>query len=242
MSAELNFLEEEIASDIAEREELMARIKLLPKLYNFSKQDEHLFLNYSIPIIYSTWEGFVQTAFQVYIRELNKLGLSIDNICDQILVYHLESTFLQFKQYPRSLRKEDEPRKLKQKVDFFNELQQFYKLETFQIYASVNTESNVWFSTLNRILRDFNLQIIPEYPEPKYSLKVELDRLLDTRNKVAHGQNSVVVNEDDLKRAITVVEKLMDLVFDRIKTGFIEQSYRKSPQNIKLDPDQDQSW
>ncbi|OQX04224.1 MAG: hypothetical protein BWK80_54045, partial [Desulfobacteraceae bacterium IS3] len=59
-----------------------------------------------------------------------------------------------------------------------------------------------------------------------YSLRTELDNfLLKIRNASSHGDNSVVVNRDDLDRAIKLVETLMDLVFERIKAGFKKKSY-----------------
>ena len=231
MTTDITLLEQEIMSDIDEREELMSRIRLMYARYGFSERDEQLFLNYSIPIVYSIWEGFVQTSFQIYIRALNKeltrLELNIDSVCEPILVYHMESTFRQFKQYPNPKSDEDKPKIVKKKVDFFNALGLFYKSHTLQIHPNINTESNVGFNVLNRILNDFNLEKIPTH-ENNYSLKDELGKLLQIRNAVAHGQkSSIVVNREDLERAINLVKKLMPLVFERIKTGFIEKSYLK---------------
>jgi hypothetical protein len=231
MTTDITLLEQEIMSDIDEREELMSRVRLMYARYGFSERDEQLFLNYSIPIVYSIWEGFVQISFQIYIRELNKeltrLGLNINSVCEPILVYHMESTFRQFKQYPNPKNDEDKPKIVKKKVDFFNALGLFYKSNTLQIHPNINTESNVGFNVLNRILNDFNLEKIPTH-ENNYSLKDELGKLLQIRNAVAHGQKSaIVVNREDLERAIKLVNKLMDLVFERIKTGFIEKSYLK---------------
>ena len=150
-----------------------------------------------------------------------ELELSIDDVCNPILIYHIESTFPQFKQYP-------EPDKFNRKVNFFDKLAKFYKTTPLEINPNINTESNVGFNVLNRILSDFNVEKIPEYPEPQYSLKDELAKLLQIRNSVAHGQKSAIgVNREDLERAIKVVDKLMELVFERIKTGFIEKSYPK---------------
>jgi len=221
MTIDITLLEQEIMSDIDERRELMSWVKLLCARYGFLEEDEQLFLNYSIPIVYSIWEGFVQTSFQIYIRELNKLELSIDDISNPIIIYHIESSFPQFKQYP-------EADKFTKKVNFFNKLGQFYKTNPLEINPNINTESNVGFNVLNRLLNDFNLEKIPEYSEPQYSLKNELTKLLKDRNTIAHGQrDAIVVNRGDLERAIQVVDKLMDLVFERIKTGFIEKSYLK---------------
>ncbi|OQW91589.1 MAG: hypothetical protein BWK78_04185 [Thiotrichaceae bacterium IS1] len=216
MSHGPSLLEQEIRSDIDERRELMSRIESLCPRYAFSKDDEKLFLGYSIPIVYAIWEGFIQTAFQTYIRELNKLGLTVDTVCKPILVYHIEAKFKQFKQYPE---------KFKQKASFFDQLNQLYTSKTVDINPVVNTESNVGFKVLNRILEEFNLEVIPDYLEPAYSLSTELKRLLDIRNNVAHGQNSIVVNRTDLERAIKLVEKLMELVFERIISGFMNESY-----------------
>lgn len=219
MADNLTLLEQELLSDIEERRELMSRIKALCPRYDFSPEDEQLFLNYSIPIVYAIWEGFIQTSFQIYIRELNKLNLNINNICHSILIYHIESTFSQFKQYPTK-------NNLKNKVKFFERLGLFYQCNTLIIHAEVNTESNVNFDVLNRILTDFNLEEIPDYPEPRYSLAYELnEKLLKIRNAVAHGDNSIVVKREDLERVIRLVERLMDLVFERIKTGFTNKSY-----------------
>lgn len=219
MTIDITLLEQEIVSDIDERKELMLWVKVLFRRYNFSERDEQLFLNYSIPIIYSIWEGFIQTSFQTYIRELNKLGLSLDKVCQPILIYHIESTFPQFKQYPNK-------DKFDKKANFFDKLGKFYKSNSFKINANINTESNVGFNVLNRILTDFKLEKIPEYLEPSYSLRDELDKfLLKIRNNVAHGQNSIVVKREDLERAIILVDKLMYLVFERIKTGFINKTY-----------------
>lgn len=210
-------LAQNIRADIEERQNLMLQIKTLYLRYDFNEKDEQLFLNYSVPAIYAVWEGFIQTSFQTYIQELNKLDLSVNTICKPLLVYHMESSFKQFREYPE---------KLNGKVTFFEKLNQFYQSEFIDISRTVNTESNVGFNVLNKILKTFNLDLIPEYPQPRYSLLQELDMfLLKTRNSVAHGQNSIVINREDLDRAIKLIEMLMDLVFEKIVQGFESQSY-----------------
>ncbi|MFO0055478.1 MAG: hypothetical protein ACK53Q_21435, partial [Dolichospermum sp.] len=83
----------------------------------------------------------------------------IDQVCDSIIIYHIESTFPQFKQYP-------DADKFNKKVNFFNRLSVFYKTNPLEISPKINTESNVGFKVLNRILTDFNLDKIIEYPDP----------------------------------------------------------------------------
>ena len=223
-----SFLEQELISEIDERRDLMLRLKVLLKRLKL-EQDKQLFLSYSIPTIYSIWEGFVKVAFSIYVKELNKLNLNLDDICDQILVYHMEAKY-DFKSYPNNPKKEKE---FKQKVEYFNNLQNFYKqiyeANRFDIHSEIKTEGNVNFGVLNRLLGEFNLKKIDDHIDnTKYSLANELDGfLLKIRNVIAHGDKSIVISEEELIRAISLVERLMDLVFERIRDGFITESYRK---------------
>jgi len=217
MNTALVLLDQEITSDIETRLSSMSSIKTLTSRYNLLDYDKNLLLQHSIPMIYSIWEGFIQQAFQIYIRTLNRLELSFNTLCKPMLIFHLENKFKQFTEYPKRLNK---------KLLFFEGLNQFYHTEKININPVVNTESNVGFAVLNKILAEFNLETIPEYHEPRYSLKDELDKfLLKIRNNIAHGQNSIVVTTNDITRAIKLVTLLMDLVFERIRNGFIGQTY-----------------
>lgn len=216
-------LEQEIRSDIEERQRLMLQIKTLHLRYGFNEKDEQLFLNYSMPAVYAIWEGFVTTAFHIYIAELNKLSLTADSVCESILVQHFEKKFGEY------------PTKDKEgKVKFLKKVSEFYADPTINIPNGIKTKSNVSYDVLNDILSDFGLSAIQdqpvEFPNPpelplKNSLSKELHRLLDNRNKVAHGQNSVVIYRSDLERAIKLIEILMDLVFEKIIDGFNNESY-----------------
>lgn len=219
-------LEQEIRSDIEERQRLMLKIKTLHLRYGFNDEDEQLFLNYSIPAIYAIWEGFVTATFRTYITELNRLNITFDLLCDSILLQHLEKKF----PFPTDKDK---------KILFFKTLFEFDKNPVIDIKNEVKTKSNVNFKILNGILSEFGLSILQDqliayselsnYPNLplKSSLSHELKRLVDNRNAVAHGQNSVVIHRSDLERAIKVVEKLMDLVSDRMINGFENKNYLK---------------
>ncbi len=219
-----SFLEQELISEIDERRDLMLRLKVLLKRLKL-EQDKQLFLSYSIPIIYSIWEGFVKVAFSIYVKELNKLNLNLDDICDQILVYHMEAKY-DFKIYPSEFIS---------KVNYLGNLHKFYtkiyQENRFDIHSEVKTEKNVNLKILNRMLKEFNLEEISSSlkleSESKSTLGQDIDRLIKERNAAAHGDKSIVVPEEDLIAAISLVEKLMDLVFEKIRDGFITESYRK---------------
>ena len=148
-------LTKEIKSDIKEREGLMLKIKTFPLRYTLSECDETLYLKHSIPTIYAIWEGFIQTSFKSYIRELNKLNLTVETIHSEILVYHMGNSFSQFKNFPEEK---------KGKHNFFYKLKDFYRAERFEITPTVNTQSNVGFAVLNKILGAFHLEQIKPHP------------------------------------------------------------------------------
>jgi hypothetical protein len=212
-------LEQTIQSDIKERQDLMLKIKTLALRYSFNEKDEQMFLNYSIPAVYAILEGFVQSAFRAYIQELNNIGLTVDIVCEPILIYHLENKFKQFREYPKNPVK---------KTSFFESLDQFYTEKTIDINVVVNTESNIGFDVLKKLLNAFNLKELDDYIEPRYSLSKELKKLLKIRNSLAHGQDSIVVSQEDLNNSIKLVEMLMDLVLKRIMDGFSQKSYLKN--------------
>ena len=217
MTANLTILEQDIRSDIGERQQLMLQIKTLYLRYQFNERDEKLFLSYSMPAIYAIWEGFIQTSFKTYVQEINKINLSVNTVHKQILCYHIENSFKQFKQYPKNYNK---------KVVFFDKLGEFYSADIIEITRTINTENNVGFDVLNRLLAAFNLEKIPDYYEQRW-LKNELDeRLLRIRNQVAHGQDSIIVSRNDLEDSINLVNILMELVLNRTMIGFSTESYR----------------
>lgn len=233
-------LENDIESDMQTRSESMLSIRRLLTRDVFSDDEKKLLLQHSIPMVYSIWEGFVQTAFQRYVRELNRQEeLTIDTVCEPILVYHLEAKFKQFKNYPDKFEK---------KTRFFNDLQEFHQSTRFEIHPTVNTESNVGFEVLSRILEQFKLEKIPDYPEiseincdfvaqipeTRYCISTELKTLLRIRNAVAHGdQESISVTAHHLDRFIKLVNILMCLVSKRIFKGFNEKSYLKDSRSQK---------
>jgi len=232
MTLEMSLLENDIWSDMKTRSESMSSIKTLTLRYRFLDHEQKLLLQHSIPIVYSIWEGFVQASFQTYVSKLNKLGLTIDTVCEPILIYHLEAKFKQFKQYPENFGS---------KAKFFSDLRQFHQSTMFMIHSTINTESNVGFDVLNRILGQFKLEKVPEYPkeheidcdfvqtpEKGYCVSTELNDFLRIRNTVAHGNNSsIIITVDELARFIKLVGILMCLVSKRIFKGFNEKSYIK---------------
>jgi len=86
----------------------------------------------------------------------------------------------------------------------------------------VPTESNVNLKVLNRILERF---CIPEI-DSKYSSG--LNKLLLFRNKIAHGENSIIVNMTHVTEFVSLVENLMLDVVIGVESCERNETFKKN--------------
>ena len=180
--------------DIALQEIIEERVSVIfeieraifTKRYSLSSRHQDIFSTQSISMMYSVWESFIQKSFNLYIDEINNLGIDFYDFCDEIVIHHMENDFKQFKEYPEKDNK---------KVKFFVSLKDFHAISSCSISRVVNTESNVGFNVLNKLLKSFALEKFPEYwkeyKHPNPNLKESLDLFLRLRNAVAHGGDLV---------------------------------------------------
>lgn len=227
-------LENELIQNIDERLKVLAEIEraIFTKRYNLNKMHSEIMSVQSISMIYSIWEGFIQTSFQTYINFLNSLNIPFETFSYEIKIFHIENNFKQFKSYPIKYNK---------KIKFYNDLNEFFKTENHSIYNSINTNNNVSFSVLNAILRSFSLEEFPKfwsiYIHPKPNLKQTMDTFLRYRNSIAHGGD--ISSEEKVTQV--VFAKYRQLVTDlkyeiivKMLKGASLQSYLKVNSNSMI--------
>lgn len=169
---------------IEERESVLFEIEraIFTERYRLSIKHQEILSIQSISMIYSLWEGFVQKSFNLYIDELNKSQTKLDMYCDEIVIYHMENSFKQFREYPT---------KTNRKARFFASLREFHLNDICVISRVVDTESNVGLDVLNKLLKRFALEEFPDhwasYTHPNPNLRDSLKLFLKLRNEVAHG-------------------------------------------------------
>lgn len=211
----------DICEDINWRKEQLLTCKTLPFMHSFTDTHKEFLIKYSIPIIYSLWEGFVQNSFQTYIRELNKLNLNRQQYCNNIILHTLESRFPQFKDYPFDYKKRER---------FIINLEVFLSGQ-FVVASKIDTQSNVALDVLNKLLHKFNLQEVASHP-----YKQQLKDLLMYRNRISHGDISLVIDStnvndfvDRINDFILLIEELMDKLLLIFKEGYnTTKSYLKA--------------
>jgi hypothetical protein len=197
---------------------------LFTKRYELAKKHQDIFAIQSIAMMYSIWEGFVQQAFGLYIDELNALKIDFEDFSDNIRVFHLENSFKQFNEYPT---------KLKQKSVFYDKLELFFGAKTHPIHRLINTQSNISFEVLNKILESFSLEPFNKYWK-SYKHPNNLADMMTTflryRNGVAHGGD--ITSEEMVTQIVYAKYKqlIMDLMYglhEKMMEGLANKSYLK---------------
>lgn len=198
---------------------------LFTKRYQLSKKHYSLLAVQSISILYSYWEGYVQRSFQLYIDYINSLHIDFFQLSDELVAFHMENRFKEFKEYPKKLSK---------KIAFFDKLQEHYSEDHHDIVRFVDTESNVGFSVLNRLLSRFTLTTFPEhwgnYTYPNTNLKDMLNTFLRYRNGVAHGGDISAeekVTQDVYAKYRMLVNDLMYSMHDKFLEGIQNRTYMR---------------
>ena len=85
----------------------------------------------------------------------------------------------------------------------------------------VSTNSNLNYKQYIAILSDFNI-----LPTPQHDLnKSKIEKLVTYRNRIAHGENSVVVHETDVNEMISCVMEMIDTTIGDINQYVITEPF-----------------
>ena len=208
-----NQLQTKIEEEIEWRIKELTAIKTLPLRRHLNQKQKSVSLKYAIPSIYSIWEGFVKTIFRLYINEINALSLSRIDIHENILVHGIDMTFPQINTGISN--------DFAKKRTFLNNFL-IYIDNHFILDTKLPTESNITYKVINQILERFNLTPLPNNPH-----ETRLNRLLQIRNSVAHGDGSITIDQSKIDDAVECVTELMDELLTILINGCRQQTYKK---------------
>ena len=194
-------------------------------IQSFTKLQKELLHTQSIAMLYSIWEGFVTRSFQLYIKHINNQVIPYNMLIDSLFVHEMETKFKQFNDYPG---------KLKHKTKFFYELYEHCQRKDLELTQIVETENNVGFEVLNKLLKLYGLEEFPAcwmaYKHPNPSLQNMLSNLLRHRNAIAHGgdiSSEEIVTQEVYNRYRTLLRELMYGMHERFLKGILMQIYMK---------------
>ncbi|AJS58985.1 MAE_28990/MAE_18760 family HEPN-like nuclease [Paenibacillus sp. IHBB 10380] len=209
----MDILESELLQELTLEEQWrideISMIKTIPHLYRMTGEHRQVLKKYLIPALYALWEGFVVKSFELYTKKLNELNLNINQIHPSILTHDLD-----IKQGLKDGRVNGN-----KQIQFTLELKNYFTTNII-ISGKIPTKSNVKFNTINSILERFNLDRFP-----KSEFEYRLNKLLKYRNDIAHGENSLSVDDELVLELSDTVIVCMDKLSDTMVDGFIKKRY-----------------
>ena len=204
-------LEEELLHEVDWRTNELSIIRTIPMLCNCTDKQIEIIEKYSVVAIYSLWEGFVVESLNMYIRELNSLKLTCDELNLNIIIHDIDIKY----------DLTNERKHFEKKREFVSKLYGYAKSPVV-ITTKIPTKSNVNCKVINNILDSFYLEELPEK-----EFKGKLNKLLLVRNKVAHGEYSIPVTKDMIQEFASTVIGAMHEVTNSIVDGFVNKTYLK---------------
>lgn len=182
-----------------------------------------------IVMLYSHYEGFCKTAFQIYINEINK-----ENILRVDANYFIATASLDevFKYYDNRDKKnvffknllpnDEKLHKFSRQVDFLELVDDIWKEILIIPDKIVDTEANLKPVVLRKLLFRLGFQ---HDCFSKYEGLIE--QLLNKRNNVAHGSIREGINEKDYEKIETATFTIMDELKKLIMEALSDKLYLK---------------
>lgn len=174
----------------------LSRIKLLFREIKKMNNDEYIsiYLKMTIPMIYAHWEGYCVSSFQIVIEYINRKEINAHSIAYNILTYANNKTY----------------DKLKGKSSFAQRIEfskNFIEILNGKVKVSgrIDTKSNLNYKVLQEILKIFEME-----DEDVQQYKSELNTLVNIRNSIAHGENSIIIDFEKMVNGIQMITNLID--------------------------------
>lgn len=202
-----------LSEDLSWRKKELAEVRSLVELRNVSNQRHKASIRGGVCILYSHWEGFIKLAANSYLEHVRSQKLTYRDLSTNFLA-------LAMKQKLNEAKDTNKSSIYIPVCDFFlSELDQRCSLPK----DSISTASNLSSEILKEITHVLGLDF------SHYSTKSVLIniKLLETRNKIAHG-NYLEFGREEYVELHGEVINMLDLFRNQIENAAIEKEYMQS--------------
>ncbi len=212
----LENLSDKLAQDLAWRKRELAEIKsLVEAKKNVSDQRHKVLVRSAVCILYSHWEGFVKLAANAYVEYVRLKRLTYQDISTNFLA-------LAMKEKLKEAKETNKPSLYIPVCQFLiSELNQRCILPKDPISTASNLNSEILKDIADILGIDFS----------PYLTKSKLidEKLLKTRNEIAHGEYSGVDRNEYIELHQEIIN-LLDIFKTQIENAASEERFkRKSP-------------
>lgn len=169
----------EIERDLEWREAEIALLRIMLVNTKMSNREKLVLFRAAWALLYAHYEGFCKFALTVYYDNLRSSGLKYRHLPDRTIAFALDRKIKEIKNLPS--------------FEFFKEVMIFDSshLGADASFPDVDTESNLWPTTLAGLLLDADLSLLTL---DSHSRKIAT--LVNRRNKIAHGEREMITEVD----------------------------------------------
>lgn len=183
-----------------ERDWRIKEFTIIKRLYTEIKSKDNedelkAYTRMTIPIIYAHWEGFCISTFKCVLKFINNENLNHNSLTNNLFTYANKST------YDRLKGKQS----FEQRCQFSQEFLESLSAGRIQLDTRINTKSNLNFETFEEVCNIMGIDI-----NPFKQYNVDLTRMVNIRNAIAHGENSFMFEIDQIVKYMELVTNLMD--------------------------------
>lgn len=213
--SEINSNREWRLDELREYQNIIANLSIPDDKQETYDKQVQIILKSMLPMIYAHWEGFVKYSVEILFKHLNTLQLPSSEYNGVFLATA----------YEQDLSKSPDIVNFDRRVEHLNCL--YNKFATFvRFELKIDTESNLNFKVLSKICKRLNIDhsSFDVYND-------ELNKLLEFRNKIVHGENSLPF--EDYEQIVPFIELLESLMLDfqgAIQELLENEKYKKAQQ------------
>jgi MAE_28990/MAE_18760-like HEPN len=203
-------LNDKLANDLAWRKKELSEVKSLIEAKNVSPQRHNALIRSGVCILYAHWEGFVKLAANSYLEYVRTKKLRYSELSSNFLA-------LAMKEKLKEVKETNKPSLYIPVCDFFLfELDQRCSLPKDAISTASNLSSEILKEITYILGIDFSL----------YSTKSKLidEKLLKTRNEIAHG-NYLTVDREEYIELHTEVIVMLEIFRNQIENGAVNEDF-----------------
>lgn len=171
-----------------------------------------------IPMIYAHWEGYVVNSIKLLIGYLNKLELMPNETPTKLIVLGLNEryAYLSGKQ------------SFEQKAEFTDKFKEIFQ-SAIRFKKDIDTKSNLNSKVLKEICSIFDLNFSSFKDVTFY-----IDKVVVLRNRIAHGENSMIPDADSVAKYIASITEATDILLSEIEEYVTNEKFR-----LKSDKDRE---
>jgi len=192
-----------------------------------TESDKNRYRKSLVVMLYSYYEGFCKSAFQIYIQAINSQNLLRSDASLSIRTSSLHEVFLAYgneskkdELFRKSLPNDTKLHKYSRQITFVEEFTNFLS-ETINIPEEiVDTESNLKPVVLKKILYRLGFPI-----ENVQISENIINKLLSYRNSISHGSRKEGITDSDYEELESDVKDIMNSIRQTINNAIMDELY-----------------